>query len=180
MLRVKSENSHIYQAKEKRCIFDVLVWLWQQSWHLRILMLLNELAKLLIEEPCSLFSDFTPLSSYIITDMVKEFAVLGSKYCPVCKLCYFTIHLDLHSLELQTVSLQSHGLIFRLNPSRMAGKYIFYDVICHFHLILASFNKKCQNMEKENKHKWTHHSRIPLMNNHFLKTNLAPENIALT
>ena len=143
LLWVKSENSHIYQAKEKRCIFDVLVWLWQQSWHLRILMLLNEFAKLLIEEPCSFFFLISPpLSSHIITDMVEEFAVLGSKYCAVCKLCYFTIHLDLHSPELQTVSLQSHGLMFWMNPSRMAGKYIFFAIFTLLWLLLTKSAKK--------------------------------------
>ena len=82
-------------------------------------------------------------------DLVQEIAVLRFKICPDCEVCSFTIHLALQSPQPQTLSLQSHGLIFHLNPSLEAGKYIFYDVISNFRLNFGLFlSKSARNMEE--------------------------------
>ena len=73
------------------------------------------------------FFDFTALFTHTTPELVLEIAVLGPKFCPACEWCSFTIHLASHSRGPHTVSLQSHGLIVRIKPSCIAGKYIFYD-----------------------------------------------------
>ena len=102
-------------------------------------MPLDEFAKFLSEEPSSLFVDFTTLFLGIMADMMIEFAVLGLSFA-LFRSCAMSLYiLDSHSPGLQTVSLQSHGLIFWIIPSWMAGKYIFHDAICRFCLFLAFF-----------------------------------------
>ena len=100
--------------------------------------------------------DFSALFTRVMPDLMRKCTALGSQFCPVCELVYFTIHLDFHSPGLRIVSLQSHGLKFWTNPSRVAVKYIFNDQVCSFHLILA-LDKKCKkNMEKEQSHQNIH------------------------
>ena len=79
-------------------------------------------------------------------NLVRESAVLEYKFCPVCELCSFTMHLAFHSPRPHIVSLQSHVLIFWTNSSWVAREYLFYDVVCRFCLILALSFK---NMETE-------------------------------
>ena len=62
------------------------------------------------------FADFSALFTCIMPDLVRESVIFGSKFCPVCELCYFTIHLAFYSPERQVVSLQSDGLIFLDKP----------------------------------------------------------------
>ena len=58
--------------------------------------------------------------------------------------------LALHFPKLKTVSLQSHILIFRNNISWLPGKQVFYDVICHFHLIFAFVKQKVTKTWRRN------------------------------
>ena len=98
----------------------------------------------------SLPNYFTSLFTRIMPDLVQEIAVLKFKICPDCEVCSFTIHLALQSPQPQTLSLQSHGLIFHLNPSLEAGKYIFYDVISNFRLTLVFFCQKVPETWRSN------------------------------
>ena len=90
------------------------------------------------------FFDFSALFTYIIPDLVWEMTV--SCFCHVCELC----SLAFHSPGPQTFSMQNHGLIFWTNPSWVAGKYIFCDVVCRFCLILAFFEQKVQKIWRRN------------------------------
>ena len=127
LLREKFENLYL-SSKGKKVHFR---WLTSQKFNAS-----QWLCKISAIFP---FFDVTALFSctWTIPDMVKIFAVLGSKNCPVAS-CSITIHANLHSPGLKIVCLQRHGLIFWINPWWMAGKYMSYDAICHF-----------QNIEKE-------------------------------
>ena len=114
------------------------------------------------------FFEFLGSCTCNMPDLVWDRTVLASKICPVCELCSFTINLAFHSSGPQTVSFQSHGLIFWTHSSWVAGKYIFYDIICRFCLILTFLNKTCQKYGEElilSKNKcntWTHFTQTPL------------------
>ena len=71
--------------------------------------------------------DFSALFTCVMPDLMRKCTALGSQFCPVCELVYFTIHLAFHSPGLRIVSLQSHGLNFWTTPSWVAVKYIFND-----------------------------------------------------
>ena len=58
------------------------------------------------------------------------------------QILFFDYELTLHTLWLETVFLQSHGLIFEITSSWDEGKKIFHYVICHFWVILACLSKK--------------------------------------
>ena len=77
--------------------------------------------------------DFLALFTCIMLDLVGESAVLGYKFCSVCKLCYFTIHLVFHSPGPQICFYASHELIF-LNKPFMGGwkVHFFYDTVTVF------------------------------------------------
>ena len=49
----------------------------------------------------ALFCNVFGIIYSIMPDLVRESAILGSKFCPVCELCYFTIHSASHSPGLQ-------------------------------------------------------------------------------
>ena len=78
--------------------------------------------------------------------LVQENKVLGSKFCSLCELLSFTIHFALRATGLQTVSLQSRGMIFLINPSSMAVKYIFMMLFAIFALFWLFVTKNAKNM----------------------------------
>ena len=79
---------------------------------------------------------------------------LRSRFYSVWELRSFTIH------WLYTLLLDYK--LFLINPSWLAGKYIFRDAICHFCLILAFSKQKVGKTWTRNGHIWTHHTQIPL------------------
>ena len=87
----------------------------------------------------AVFSFFYCIASCtrITLDFGREVASLGFKLSHVCKSCSLTIYLTVHSPELQIVSLQSHGLIFQINLSWVAGKRFVHGKHCtHIFLVI--------------------------------------------
>mgnify|MGYP001796241152 CR=1 FL=1 len=96
-------------------------------------MPLNEFATFLPKEPCSIFFYFTTLFTRIMPDLVQENAVLGSNFALFASCVHLIpLHFALQANGLQTVSLQSRGMIFLVNPSSMAVKYIFMMLFAIF------------------------------------------------
>ena len=106
------------------------------------------------------FVDFSALFTCILSYLLRESAVLGSKFCPVCELYNFTLHLSFHSRGPQ--------IVFWTHPSWVAGKYICHELACHFRLILAFLTKKYQKygegmvLSKNKCCIWTQPTQIPL------------------
>ena len=138
--RVKRENFYINQANLKKCAFLMVSanW-WSESWHLSNSIPLNAFPNGLAEEPCSLLLTFWP---YLPVPCVTFCAVLGSKFCPVCRLCHFTLHLAFH--------FRGPQIVFWTHPSWVAGKYICHELACHFRLILAFFDQKVPKIWRGN------------------------------
>ena len=94
------------------------------------------------------FFDFNSMFTHIMPDLVQEITILGSKFCPVCELSSFTVHLALHSTRLQIVPLLIHGSIL-ITFHGLQGNtfYMIRFAICHnFGLF---FHKSAKNMEEE-------------------------------
>ena len=115
----------------------------------------------------ALFCNVFGIVYSIMPDLVRESAILGSKFCPVCELCYFTIHSASHSPGLQIVSLQSHGLIFMDKPF-MGGCKVHF--LWHGLQFMPNFDlfwtKIAKNMDMEWSYQkinviWTNHTQIP-------------------
>ena len=94
---------------------------WLQICHLRNQIPLTVFAKSLAEEPCSLFLIFGLNYMYQAWLGAKK-----SKFCPVCGLCYSTMHLAFHSPGPQIISLHSHDWFFWTNPSIMGVWKVHY------------------------------------------------------
>ena len=94
---VSKEKNHFIFIRQSSTtsIFIVLARLWHQS-ELASQKFndsnVNEFAKFLSKEPCSLF-DSIAFFTHIMPDLVQKMAFLGSKFCPVCELCSFTLTL---------------------------------------------------------------------------------------
>ena len=135
-------------------------------------------ARGLAEEPWSVLLIIQPYLQCIMPDLVRESAVWVSKFCSVCELCYFTIHLASVSPGPHIVPLPSHRLIFWTEP--------FYNRFYRFCLILALWEQKMlkiwgrNNPIKNIYHILTHQAQIVskiLISFHNLrKSILAPEN----
>ena len=107
----------------------------------------------------------------IMPDLVRESAVLGSNFCPVCEFCHFTIHSASHSPGPQIVSLQSHGLIFMDKPFMGGCKvhFLWHDLLSlpNFDLFWTKIAKHLEmewSYQKNKCHIWSNHTQIPICN----------------
>ena len=122
----------------------------------------------LAEEPCSicLFCCLIYMYQAWLGDERK--CRLSSKFCPVCWLCYITMHMAFHSPGPKIVSLQSHGLMVWKNPSWVAGSYFFMTWFANFAKFWPFLYKNCQKygegmfLLKNKCHIRTQHTQIPL------------------
>ena len=93
---VSKEKNHFIFIRQSSTtsIFIVLARLWHQSWHLRNLMILTS-TNLLNFCPKSHvhFLIPSPVLHILCPTWYKKWHFLGSKFCPVCEFCSFTLTL---------------------------------------------------------------------------------------
>ena len=94
LLWVKRKITIFIRQSSMTSIFIVLARLWHQSWHLRNLMILTS-TNLLNFCPKSHvhFLIPSPFLHILCPTWYKKWHFLGSKFCPVCELCSFTLTL---------------------------------------------------------------------------------------
>ena len=98
-------------------------------------------------------------------DLVRESVILGFKFCPVCSLCYFKLHLAFHTPGPQMFLCRATDGFFEQTLHGWLETTFFmtgFDVFANldFQKAPEMWRRRCHI--KNEHHIWTHHAQVPL------------------